>query len=159
MQNITWKTPINDVAKRIKLNKKKNAICVLFLFRRRPTFPGGFPPSIISTAELNYRVRNGNGCDLCVIVTEYLLWGIIPLETLQSQNWIMLTLIWNIRFIITHFQRKSLSSVFRSSPRSISIAQLSTLLHLHLRPINHVVYMGPYYLMVWDILSWGGLHA
>ena len=45
------------------------------------------------------------------------------------------------------------SLVFRSSPRSISIAQLNTLLHLHLRPINHVVYMGPYYLMVWDILS------
>ena len=39
-------------------------------FRRRPTFPGSFPPSIISTAELNFRVRNGNGCDLCVIVTE-----------------------------------------------------------------------------------------
>ena len=57
--------------RRIKLNKKKNADCVLFLFRRRPTFPGSFPPSIISTAELNYRVRNGNGCDLCVIVTEY----------------------------------------------------------------------------------------
>ena len=40
-----------------------------------------------------------------------------------------------------------------SSPRSISTGQLNTLLHLHLRPINHVVCMGPYYLVVWEILS------
>ena len=40
-----------------------------------------------------------------------------------------------------------------SSPRSISTGQLNTLLHLHLRPINHVVFMGPYYLKVWEILS------
>ena len=32
----------------------------------------------------------------------------------------------------------------RSSPRPISIAQLRTLLHFHLRPINHVVFMGSY---------------
>ena len=51
--------------------QKSKSFDLLFWFRRRPTFPGGFPPSIISTAELNYRVRNGNGCDLCVIVTEY----------------------------------------------------------------------------------------
>ena len=31
-----------------------------------------------------------------------------------------------------------------SSPRSISIAQLNTLLHLHLRPIKLVVYERPY---------------
>ena len=31
-----------------------------------------------------------------------------------------------------------------SSPRPISIGQLNTLLHLHLRPINHIVYVWPY---------------
>ena len=40
-----------------------------------------------------------------------------------------------------------------SSPRPISITQLNTLLHLHLWPINHIVFVGPYYLSVWDILS------
>ena len=45
------------------------------------------------------------------------------------------------------------------SPRFISIGQLSTLLHLHLQPINHIVYVESYYLTVWDILSWGGLHT
>ena len=37
--------------------------------------------------------------------------------------------------------------------RTISTARLNTLLHLHLRPINHVVYMGP----DGEILSWSGL--
>ena len=45
------------------------------------------------------------------------------------------------------------------SPRFISIGQLNTLLYLHLQPINHIVYVESYYLMVWDILSWGGLHT
>ena len=33
---------------------------------------------------------------------------------------------------------------FRSSPRPISTGQLSASPRLHSRPINHVVYMGPY---------------
>ena len=40
------------------------------------------------------------------------------------------------------------SKTCRSSPRPISIGQLNALLHLHLRPINHVVYMGSYPLLV-----------
>ena len=34
--------------------------------------------------------------------------------------------------------------LLRSSPRPISIGQLNALPHLHLRPINHIVYMGSY---------------
>jgi hypothetical protein len=30
--------------------------------RRRPTLPGGYPPSTIGADGLNCRVRNGNGC-------------------------------------------------------------------------------------------------
>ena len=41
----------------------------------------------------------------------------------------------------------------RSSPRTISIGQLHTLLHFHLRPINHVVFMDPYQITLWEILS------
>ena len=37
-----------------------------------------------------------------------------------------------------------LHKLFRSSPRPISIGQLNTLPHLHLRPINHIVYVGSY---------------
>ena len=39
------------------------------------------------------------------------------------------------------------------NPRFISIGQLNTLLHLHLQPIYHIVFMESYYLSVWDILS------
>ena len=39
---------------------------------RRPTFPGSFPPSIISAEELNFRVRDGNGCVLFAIATRSL---------------------------------------------------------------------------------------
>ena len=46
-----------------------------------------------------------------------------------------------------------------SSPRSISTAKLNTSLHLHTQPIYHVVFMGPYLISQWDILSWGWLHA
>ena len=53
--------------------KKRTHSAFSFWFRQRPTFPGSFPPSIIGTTELNFRVRDGNGCDLCVITTEYLI--------------------------------------------------------------------------------------
>ena len=39
--------------------------------RRRPIFPGSYPPSIFGTIELNYRVRDGNGWDLNVIDTDF----------------------------------------------------------------------------------------
>ena len=39
------------------------------LCRRRPIFPGSFPPSIFGTGELNFRVRDGNGWDLTVMNT------------------------------------------------------------------------------------------
>ena len=45
----------------------------VFITRQRPTFPGGLPPSIISAEELNFRVRDGNGCVLFAIVT-----GLMP---------------------------------------------------------------------------------
>ena len=39
--------------------------------RRRPNFPGGCPPSILSAKELNYCVRDGNRCILFAIVTAF----------------------------------------------------------------------------------------
>ncbi len=44
--------------------------------------------------------------------------------------------------------------------RPISTGQLNTLLCLHFRPINLVVYEGPLETInVWDTWSWGGLPA
>src|SRR5881296_741039 len=46
------------------------------LSRRRPTFPRSYPRSIIGDAELNCRVRNGNGCDLRSMTTGNLSSGV-----------------------------------------------------------------------------------
>jgi hypothetical protein len=37
--------------------------------RRRPTLPGGCPPSTIGAGGLNFRVRDGNGCGPTAMVT------------------------------------------------------------------------------------------
>ncbi|MEA2827946.1 MAG: hypothetical protein QOG43_2385, partial [Actinomycetota bacterium] len=42
-------------------------------FRRRPTLPGGLPPSTIGAGGLNFRVRHGNGCNSTAIATGNLL--------------------------------------------------------------------------------------
>ncbi len=39
-------------------------------FRRRPTLPPSFPGSTIGAEELNFRVRDGNGCCLFAIAAE-----------------------------------------------------------------------------------------
>ena len=38
--------------------------------RRRPTLPGDLSPSTIGADRLNFRVRDGNGCDPVAMVTE-----------------------------------------------------------------------------------------
>ena len=43
----------------------------------------------------------------------------------------------------------------RSSPRAISTGQLHTLLHFHLRPINQVVFLGPYSIRMRDLILGG----
>ena len=47
--------------------------------RRRPTLPRSLPRSTIGAEELNFRVRDGNGCFLFAIVTEnpYLRMGLL----------------------------------------------------------------------------------
>ena len=56
------------------MKQKRTTVAALFGCRRRPIFPGSFPPSIFGTGELNFRVRYGNGWDLTVINT-----GSVPL--------------------------------------------------------------------------------
>ena len=57
--------------------------------RHRPIFPGRLQPSIFSTDELNYRVRNGNGWILAVIDTDFFLF---LLKVLFLQNRITLSI-------------------------------------------------------------------
>ena len=39
------------------------------IFRQRPTLPLSLPSSTIGAKELNFRVRDGNGCILLAITT------------------------------------------------------------------------------------------
>ena len=43
--------------------------------RQRPTLPQGFPCSTIGARELNFRVRNGNGCGPSAIIARQLVFG------------------------------------------------------------------------------------
>ncbi len=54
-----------------------------YLCRHRLIFPGRHQPSIVSVNELNYRVRNGNGCTLITINTYYLSLHFCTLKTEQ----------------------------------------------------------------------------
>ena len=57
----------------LKKRKKPHQAERLHLCRPRPIFPARRQASIVGTAELNYRVRNGNGWTLCVKETYYVL--------------------------------------------------------------------------------------
>jgi hypothetical protein len=79
--------------------------------------PRGLPPSTIGADSLNFRVRDGNGCDPVAMATENLLsMGDAHLKTPEQAR-----------------------ANFNPSPRPISTGQLNALPHLHFRPINVVV--------------------
>ena len=50
--------------------KHKCFIGAFWFIRQRPTLPHSCPCSTIGAIQLNFRVRDGNGCDLNAIVTE-----------------------------------------------------------------------------------------
>src|SRR3954452_17316752 len=96
--------------------------------RRRPTLPGPCGPSTIGAEGLNFSVRNGKRCFPLAIATETgdKTGGVPP----DPQNCtVASTPRWK-----NH----------PSSPRPISTGLLSALLRLYSRPINLVVYQGPY---------------
>ena len=103
-----------------------------FSCRHRSIFPGNHPPSIFDTDELNFCVRNGNRWILIASNTDF-----------------------NIELNKNTFRTK----ITWSSPRPISIAKLNVSPHLHLQPINLVVFKGSYLITQWDILSQERLHA
>ena len=66
-------------------HKKTSSILNWFsLARQRPTLTGAWAPTTIGAEELNFRVRNGNGCGLFAIIT-----GLYEEWESFFQNWIM----------------------------------------------------------------------
>src|SRR6266496_5219806 len=66
---------------RCRTNKRPDsyrAFC-LYYCRQRPTLPHSFPCSTIGGIRLNFRVRNGNGCDPDPMTTgKFAAWGLPP---------------------------------------------------------------------------------
>ena len=105
-------------------------------------FPVSHPTSIVRANELNFCVRDGNRWTLAAINTNYFFSGC----TLKTEHqWFLLC---NLLEVLS-----LLFLLCRSSPRLISIGQLNVLPHLHLRPINDIVYVEPYSISGWEILS------
>ena len=58
----------------VQTTKEKGRLAIrggrfAMLFRQLPTLPRSFPRSTISSRGLNFRVRDGNGCDPSDLVT------------------------------------------------------------------------------------------
>ena len=140
--------------------------------RQRPIFPYRHQYSIFGASELNFCVRYEYRWILTAIITAMvyivsLNTGIsilFSVESLLHRKYITFIFSCQLIFLYSALAKSSfrqgsisillhLSFIKRSSPRPISIGQLNTLLHLHLRPINLVVFKGSYYLTIWDILS------
>jgi len=128
---MTTQPTCGPVVARVSQNAKKAAPLGGLLqgeIRRRPTLPGSLLPSTIGAGGLNFRVRDGNGCDPSAMATEICCQTQVgatkrrlPEDSIASTN-------------ITG----------NPSPRPISTGRLHTLPCFHLRPINVVVYHGPY---------------
>ena len=128
------------------VNKKAGiayATPALKKFRRRPTLPHSCPCSTIGAERLNFRVRDGNGCLPFAIATENLMIRFQSGSGLQAPS------------------TNDLCRLFcGQASRLISTGKLNTLLCVHTRPINLVVFKeSSGNIMLRDILSWGGLPA
>ena len=97
--------------------------------RRCPTLPQGLPCSTIGAEELNFRVRDGTGCFPFAMAAET-LWSCTVARTSRTAQW-----------TAKHVCRKC--GVSQAS-RPVSTGQLRALQRFHFRPINPVVYWGPY---------------
>src|SRR3546814_5982385 len=88
-------------------------------------------PSTIGAGGLNFRVRNGNGCDPSAIATEICF-------QLERSHWVgdpaQAQLLGN--------SIASTNNFVDPSPRPISTGRLNTLLCVHLRPIKVMVCHG-----------------
>ena len=131
-----------------------------------PIFPGRLQPSIVGRSELNFRVRDGNGWTLALISTNFVDTSSISLIAAQIPRLahfaVSLLSITNASLVcdgMPYFLSCTLKTEQcsecrwrrldcllnrRSSPRAISTGQLHTLLRFHLRPINQIVFLGPY---------------
>ena len=113
------------------------------LSRQRPTLPRGRPRSTIGAGGLNFCVRDGNRCFPSAIAAGKHGFSEFETPTTESGYDLMTSRAWE-------------EEVCGQASRPISTGQLSVLPHLHIRPINLVVFEGssvPMFPSGWDISS------
>ena len=116
------------------------------LSRRLPIFTSRFQLTIFGTSKLNFCVRNGNRWNLTVIVTDQYDWFSITFLFYFVQCFLK-DVPSKLNNHCSHFiiDLRNSSELW-SSPRSISTHLLNGSLHLHIVPINLVVFKGSYLL-------------
>ena len=97
------------------------------IFRQRPTLPHSRPCSTIGAKELNFRVRDGNGCFLFAIATEKNF-------NFQCDN--------NLDINTSKRSEQLCKLFYGQASRPISTSKLNALPHLHTWPINLVIFEG-----------------
>ena len=129
--------------------------------RRRPIFPKGCPLSIFGAGELNFRVRDGNGCGLSARVTRILYVGRfgkgairvtfrragLPEELRYSSRRAVTAR------IIAMPAADAWSVAEEVKPSTISTASLNASLRLHVRPIKQLVSLRSYPVTRWGTSS------
>ncbi len=109
--------------------------CLLFKRSRHlPIFTGRFQPTIFGTSELNFCVRNGNRWFLTVIDTGHNLTNV----SFSFQK------AYTFKTEYRTAKQMKYQSKMGSSPRPISTPLLNDSRHLHIVPINLVVFKGSY---------------
>jgi hypothetical protein len=117
---------------------------------RRPIFPKGCPLSIFGAGELNFRVRDGNGCCLSAKVTRILcVWMCFGCDRRVSTSSAPGALGEISDFGVvrdrSRFPATDPWSVAEEvKPSTISTAQLHPSPDFHMRPIKQVVYLRSY---------------
>src|SRR3954471_10537215 len=82
---MAWGTGVH---KNARLDEVRVGRFRVFNCRQRPTLPHSFPCSTIGGIRLNFRVRNGNGCDPDPMTTGKLAaWGPTMRARLASRTW------------------------------------------------------------------------
>ena len=128
------------------------------LIGRRPTLPHTHACSTIGAERLNCRVRDGNGWSPLAITTQSRyeidssgrgvgvsknLWRYFELN-IDGQHDCKLLLAEAFVLLVYVTGICVYSKFYGQAERAISNGKLNILLHLHIRPINVVVYHGPY---------------
>ena len=119
--------------------------------RQRPTLPRRFQRSTIGAEGLNFRVRDGNGCDSLATITQKLALPVarsVWLVQLQAtghkpQAFTTETQGEQEPAVARTTRAAAPSKSYGQAERAISSGKLRPLLDFHIRPIKQVVFLRP----------------